>query len=364
MPADPRDSAASSLFQTLGFIIVRSAISPSAARELYDEVCDLSATPGGGESGCPPFDPRAPSTWPRGRARRVREVSPSCRGPAWGALLSSAPLARALDELLGAGAWELPRNEAREGSPRHWYAPCVAPEGAAPAAAAAAGAAAAAAARCAAPPRACPFAPCGSPGAPAAAWAPVSRRRFLGLGWHIDVGPGVPSSVPRAAGGVDGHRAGAVLLVALSPCPAGGGGTALLPGSHRWVAARLAALGQAPHEELNVWAAAALRRATERERRVLLPSCACGADAGGGGGGCAFACAAAAAAAAAAAEPAEGGGGLTPLDEGSAAPIYAQQFVGEPGDVLIFHPLLLHSGTSNEAAWPRLMLNGMARLKN
>ena len=351
-------------FHRDGYCLLRNAIPPSIVAALAAEICALASAPGGGESGSPPFDPSTPSTWPRDRSRRVREVAPSCRGTAWDALLCSAPLASALDALLGAGAWALPRNDGASGSPRHWYAPCVAPEGAAPPLGAP-DAAVAPAAPCAAPPRACPFAPCGTgscggaPRAPpAAAWAPVSRRRFLGLGWHLDVGPGVPASAPRAPGGGDAHRAGAVVLVALSPCPAGAGGTAVIAGSHKWVAARLAEVGGAPHEALNVWAATALRRAAEKERRVLLPSCACGAALGGGGGRCAFAAAAAAAAAAGAPAP---GGGLSPLHEGSAEPIYVKQFCGEAGDVLIFHPLLLHGGTTVEVPWCRLMLNGMAR---
>jgi len=354
-------------FSRDGFVVLRAAIPSPIVSALAAEVCSLANAPGGGESGTPPFDPHVSSTWPRGRSRRVREVSPTCSGAAWEALLGSAPLTRALDTLLGAGAWELPRNA--EGSPRHWYAPCVAPEGAAPpgAPSAAAPGGVPPGAPCAAPPRACPFSPCDAARAhaapPAAAWAPVSRRRFRGLGWHLDVGPGVPSSVPRAAGGADGHRAGVVVLVALSRSPAGAGGTAVIPGSHKWVGARLAELGEAPHEDLNVWAAAALRRATERERRVLLPSCACGAALGGGGARCSFSQAAAAAAAAAGepAAPRGAGEGATPLHEGSEAPIYVQQFCAEEGDILLFHPLLLHGGTTNEATWARLMLNGMAR---
>ena len=59
----------------------------------------------------------------------------------------------------------------------------------------------------------------------------------------------------------------------------------------------------------------------------------------------------------------EGAPPLTPLHEGSDAPLRVQQFCAEAGDVLLFHPLLLHGGTTNEAPWCRIMLNGMARTR-
>merc|ERR1712078_956431 len=39
------------------------------------------------------------------------------------------------------------------------------------------------------------------------------------------------------------------------------------------------------------------------------------------------------------------------------------QFVGHPGDIVLLHPLSLHSGTTNWRGRPRLMGNGMVRLR-
>ena len=261
----------------------------------------------------PALDFAAPATHPSAPSqRRVFEVAPPSCGTgcgawdaAWAALAASAPLARALDALLGEGAWELPCNGPPAGSAsvRHFYAPITAPER--PAAGqqeGQAGAAAAAAAGGACPaPRPCPFLPMAAwaagalpSAAPARAWAPVSRRRHVGTGWHLDIGPGASPEAARSAGGgggapPDAHRAGAVLLVALSDWLPGGGGTALLPGSHAWVAGELrarAARGAPPpsHQELNLFFAQQLRARTEAGG-VLLPSCACGAALAGGGGG-------------------------------------------------------------------------------
>ena len=194
----------------------------------------------------------------------------------------------------------------------------------------------------------------------------MSRRRFIGMGWHLDVGPGVPAHVPRALSG-DAHRAGAVVLVALNAWGPGEGGTAFLPGSHKWVEREL--LGRAEkglppptHQELNLFAANGMRALTEANR-VMLPSCACGAALVGtphaplscsfgalvrqscGGGG---------------------GGGASPLHEVEGSPpqtpALVQQVVCEEGSVLLFHPFLIHTGTLNLGKECRLLLNGMARV--
>lgn len=41
----------------------------------------------------------------------------------------------------------------------------------------------------------------------------------------------------------------------------------------------------------------------------------------------------------------------------------AVQIVARAGDVVIMHPLIIHSGTTNLSSTPRLMANGMARVK-
>ena len=233
-----------------------------------------------------------PSTWPKRRERRVFEVAPSGHAEYWAALRRSAPLAAALNSIMGHGNWEIPLNEMRgdseakgsgggggggtdiEGA-RQWYCPVTFPmrDGApvstscspvdrtallGPAApyidALAAESTAAAAA------------------SPAATWQIISRRNVLGKGWHVDVGPGFGNDMPRTCAG--DWRQGVVLLLLLSDCGPGEGGTALLSGSHTWVLrelARVEAAGGAPHthESMNTWAVRLLRTATEDGRVVL-----------------------------------------------------------------------------------------------
>jgi hypothetical protein len=310
----------------------------------------------------------ARGAWPRGAARRVLEVEPvgTPDGGHWAALAASPALRAALDAALGAGAWTLPVNAAgadgRRAGDRHWYAPVVFPEesggeeeedevvGAgdeAEAGGAAGGSA------CTAESRPCPFAaqaalPRGGP------WVPASRRRWAGAGWHIDSGPGFPNDGARAPEG--DARQGAVVLLALSAWRPGGGGTAVVPGSHRGVfcelAARARGAGGAPsHEALNSWVVARLRALAEAGR-VALPRCACGA----GARACAHAARARAAAAAAAR------GDACPL-RGGAGDLVVEQLVAAPGDAFILHPLLVHCGTANARAAPRVLANGMARLR-
>mmetsp|Transcript_26839 Transcript_26839/g.61887 ORF Transcript_26839/g.61887 Transcript_26839/m.61887 type:complete len:625 (+) Transcript_26839:407-2281(+) len=40
-----------------------------------------------------------------------------------------------------------------------------------------------------------------------------------------------------------------------------------------------------------------------------------------------------------------------------------EQIVGEPGDVILLHPWLIHSGTDNRSSHPRVLYNGMARVR-
>ena len=207
----------------------------------------------------------------------------------------------------------------------------------------------------------------------AASWAPVSRRRHVGTGWHLDVGPGVSPDAVRTLHTRDEHAAGAVLLVALSDWQPAEGGTAILPGSHKWVEAHLrasaaAGLPSPTHQQLNLHFAQLLRAHTEAGK-VLLPSCACGAQLVGTplsppAHACAFADslqahleAAAAAAAATHAPPTDSTSStLPPL-------LHVQQLVCPAGSILLMHPLALHSGTLNLSTRGavRLMLNGMAR---
>ena len=157
------------------------------------------------------------------------------------------------------------------------------------------------------------------------------------MGWHLDVGPGFSNEEVRLPAG--DPRQGIVILVLLSDCAAGGGGTALLPGSHRWVHAEVARAARAgevyTHETLNAWCVARLRALTEAGL-VLLPGCSSSCD-GHGGGADAPMC-----------------------DWDGRTAVSVEQVTGSAGDIVLLHPLLLHSGTTNACSAPRLMLNGMA----
>ena len=242
-------------------------------------------------------------------------------------------------------------------STRHWYAPCTAPDfygdnvdptvtSVCP------------------PPRKCPFTPFSSWAsnpkftgvAAPSGWAPVSRRRHVGAGWHLDVGPGVPASSPRTLSPFeDEHAAGCVVLLALNNWANGEGGTCILPGSHHWVARELMSreVSGAPitHQELNLWAATHMRRLTE-EGKVMLQSCTCD----GTIKYCPFTqllqeCVASSLK------------GASPLHDSDPPAVIVQQLVCPPGSICLLHPLMIHSGTLNLGPNVRLLLNGMARLK-
>ncbi len=65
----------------------------------------------------------------------------------------------------------------------------------------------------------------------AAEWQAVNRRRVRGKGWHVDIGPGFSTDWRRTA---HGHcYQGCVVLVLLTDCAPGEGGTCFVSGSHR-----------------------------------------------------------------------------------------------------------------------------------
>ena len=102
---------------------------------------------------------------------------------------------------------------------------------------------------------------------------------------------------------------------------------------------------------------------------MRLPACDCagygstGAAAGGEGGGgaaCAYRAAVDAALRAEAARPLSDAG-ASPLSPTATSELWCEQLVGRAGDVVLMHPLTLHSGTTNcGVGKARLMANGMA----
>jgi hypothetical protein len=343
-------------------------------------------------------------TWPRGKERRVVECAPfplsaeRSSGPAspravashWNALRTSPVLARALDRIVGPDCWEMPFNgEHAERHPdwsadrpaRHWYFPIVFPEHEYAASTSRSGKGASTASdetslrgnasqglrkihlhswrdELAAGPFTSE-----AVDAPTR-WQPVSRRRFRGKGWHIDVGPGFPNNGLR-------HKEGhpfqcVVLLLLLTDSGAGGGGTVMIPGSHRMVAEKLRCQGAGgiSHEDLNAWCVEQVLDAIKAERLAIRDGSAGGCMAvGGAAAGDSFIkdrvgrAQEQLAAVARAQEP------LGASDSPLALPREATQIVGKAGDVVLMHPLVVHCGSTNLSSRVRIMGNGMVRMK-
>ena len=122
-------------FRRDGIVFLDGVLRGSALASFQDQVSrELSRPAIPPESGTPTGVALSdPSTWPKGNARRVIEVVPPGVGEHWRALATAPELVRALDALLGDGAWELPDNQPHGGpcDVRHWYCPVVFPEAAA-----------------------------------------------------------------------------------------------------------------------------------------------------------------------------------------------------------------------------------------
>lgn len=166
------------------------------------------------------------------------------------------------------------------------------------------------------------------------AWVPVNRRRVRGKGWHVDIGPGFDTDAARHVHGDPCQ--GCVALVLLSDWRAGGGGTAFVAGSHAWVGSFLQS--RAPqgvrHQELNAWAIDAV---TDAAKRGLLPLKY---------------------------EVSEPNAAETKTETKRKPRVgVVDQIVGAAGSVALLHPWLVHSGTTNMSTDPRLMANGMVRVR-
>lgn len=270
-----------------------------------------------------------PKTWPTGGQRRVVEVVPPAVGVHWEGLLSSGPLSTTLDAVLGQGQWCLPTNtatseafaglDAAEPKPvRNWYCPITFPErwdGADPHAPvgsvrelACVGDICESSADCR---ESClgtrPVLLLSGPEDDGSrGWQPVNRRRVRGKGWHIDPVPGHPEDQPLSQYGEEG----AVILLLLSDCASGGGGTALIRGSHMEVLARVEA--SPSYKELNSWVVKEMRRRIEAGNIRIGQECI--------------------------------------------------QMVGHAGDAVIMSPWLIHAGSTNLSGHTvRLMANCMVR---
>lgn len=355
------EPAIAAAFSRDGFVIVPGALSSS---DVSSFVAQLEAELSGssGEAAELLYDRTGPgrislndrATWPTGKSRRVVECAPFPVAGAshWHSLRSSPALAQALDSIVGKGCWEMPFNgeptERHPGwtvdhEPRHWYFPIVFPEHEYPPAAHSATSEAG---------RASPdarrrillhswrdelaVAPFTAEARDARGrWQPVSRRRFRGKGWHIDVGPGFPNDGLRYAAGHPFQCV--VLLLLLSDSDAGGGGTVMIPGSHRMVEAKLKNEEPAgvSHEDLNAWCVQQVLTAVKSETLCLVDGDSHTSIP----------------------DPGDGGG------SGDELPRIATQIVGNSGDVVLMHPLMVHCGSTNLSSRVRIMGNGMVRLR-
>lgn len=181
------------------------------------------------------------------------------------------------------------------------------------------------------------FRPGFSPSTVARVWQPINRRRIIGRGWHIDVGPGFPNHGLRTTRG--DHRQGVVLLLLLSDWDPGCGGTCVISGSHKWVFSKIKEHADSPltHSQLNEWVVARMRALVTGDRVEL--TCRQFDDDDDDD----------------AADAADENGPA--CDEKCTA----FQITGKKGDVVLMHPLLVHSGTTNLCPFrPRILANGMA----
>jgi hypothetical protein len=374
--------AAVAQFRDVGWTTVRNVLPTAHVAAFVNDVAeDLAAgrgqydTRGGGGPWTPTTQRRISladrTTWPQGGERRVAEVAPRGEGAYWRALgcregPGALALGLLLDTIMGAGAWEMRFNERQEeegGAPtsmavRNVYVPASFPEWPDGEASPPACSCGAGCAGCSPKARVAILGPSseleptpparGTP--PASAWHVVSRRRVLSKGWHIDVGPGFPSDGVRTSKG--DPRQGPIVLLLLTDCAPGEGGTAIIAGSHRWVLRELLraeAAGSPPtHEALNLWAVRRLRTATEAGRVLIDPQHACD-------------CACSASGSAATPSVELHAEHPDPLHPECALSLHVQQVSGRAGDVVVLHPLALHSGTQVRSDRVRLMANGVAR---
>ena len=190
-------------------------------------------------------------------------------------------------------------------------------------------------------------------------WQPVSRRRYRGKGWHVDIGPGFSTEQKRTT---KGHSyQGLIVLILLSDWLPGGGGTAMVPGSHRWVYEMLKSHDKDEnkdkdskednidqednedkdnqngivHRDLNKLCVDHMLEAVRNQKLIIQNH---------------------------AGEAVKDTKPTTELTKNSDI-IILEQIVGKAGDVVLVHPLLIHSGTTNLRSTPRLLANGMVRIK-
>mmetsp|Transcript_70251 Transcript_70251/g.187094 ORF Transcript_70251/g.187094 Transcript_70251/m.187094 type:complete len:379 (-) Transcript_70251:110-1246(-) len=364
-----------------GYVVLRDCIADAAVAQLVEQVeaeldsaASAEARPQS-ERNVGPLSLNAPGTWPTGGRRRVVETAPvgtvgEKLAPHWEAILTCSPLAVALDSILGKENWYIPVNVDPHGTRkdmleseglgtpgvRHWYVPVSFPENIR---SSKTGGQPSAKRHRVDEPNSVRPAPheagntlrpvrlatwkddlelpwTGDEAADARSfWQPVSRRRIRGKGWHLDLGPGFDGSQKRSLGG---HCfQGVVMLILLSDCDLGAGGTVMWPGSHHIVRRELARHPAGiVHDELNAWAVDSTL-AMIREGKMMLSDST---------------------------EPPPANMADEPQAERDGAPAVLQQVTGKAGDVILMHPWLIHAGTTNFSSKVRVMANGMVRVRD
>ena len=398
-------------FATHGFVFIRGCLSEESIQSFVDTVASDLLSGRHNEAPLRSIGLKDPSTWPKpgsSKSHRIIEVVPQNRGCRtdslalhWQALNDpTSTLGRALDDILGPSTWEVPVNgDPPEGS-RHWYVPVTLPE------VSPLSVSAESTSRREEPepdvdaelPTTSTYhvatlgpvdhlpstaarlssvllgsVPCSPPEA-AALWQPVNRRRIIGKGWHVD----------------SFHAHSVVVLLLLSDWTPGGGGTALIPGTHAWVYRRWLLMKQhqkrlhetdggsevadvcpdvataagcegdsctfdaSAQRALNGWVMGRMRTLTEAGRVRLMrhgPEAQAllepplGATAPSVREWCA---------------ESDADEVLPSSDNGFCT---AVQVVGKAGDVVLMHPLLVHSGTINLGTNARILANGLARTR-
>ena len=358
-----------------GFVQLHQVLSPLSVKQFVQQI-ETELTTGGqqAERCVGQLSLLDSTTWPKKGARRVVECAPLGVGSHWKELRNG--LIPALDRILGQDQWELLFNTS-DSDIRHFYCPITFPEhkyshssstlssaslsvsssspsSSLPSCASTSAATSTTIAR--------PVlleswkdevahAPFTNEDTDAPArWQPVSRRRFRGKGWHVDIGPGFSTEQKRTT---VGHRfQGLIVLVLLSDWLPGGGGTAMVPGSHKWVYDMLVSQQNQNqdgivHRDLNTLCVNRMLDDVKSQRLSIRCS--------------------------------EGNKNNNDddnnnnndnddnnndnSDNGNDSNIHLEQIVGNAGDVVLVHPLLIHSGTTNLRSTPRLLANGMVRLR-
>ena len=356
------------MFQEKGYIHLPSILSSNSVQQFQAQIIEELSTEGQQERCVGKVTLNDPTKWPKKGKRRVVECAPKGIGEQWNELREG--LTPTLNTLLGKDQWELPFNTS-DSDIRHFYCPITFPEHEYPISTKSTSSTTSISTSSTSTSTSRPVlleswkdeiarAPFTQEDIDAPSrWQPVSRRRYRGKGWHVDIGPGFSTEQKRTT---KGHSyQGLIVLILLSDWLPGGGGTAMVPGSHRWVYEMLKSHDKDEnkdkdskednidqednrdkdnqngivHRDLNKLCVDHMLEAVRNQKLIIQNH---------------------------AGEAVKDTKPTTELTKNSDI-IILEQIVGKAGDVVLVHPLLIHSGTTNLRSTPRLLANGMVRIK-